>query len=81
MIRRVVLDTDVVVSALLEPQGLEDHRLALAGRLLLCTSPAVLQEYARVLAAPKFKLRPAEIDRILKQLEKLQQLVSPRSHL
>ena len=64
MIPRVVLDTNVVVSALLKPQGLEDQilRLALAGRLLLCTSPAVLQEYALVLAAPKFKLRPAEID-------------------
>jgi uncharacterized protein len=79
MIPRVVLDTNVVVSALLKPQGLEDQslRLALAGRLLLCTSPAVLQEYARVLAAPKFKLRPAEIDTTLKQLESSSSLFQP----
>lgn len=49
MIPRVVLDTNVVVSALLKPQGLEDQilRLALAGRLLLCTSPAVLAAFSR----------------------------------
>jgi putative PIN family toxin of toxin-antitoxin system len=72
MIPRVVLDTNVVVSALLKSQGLEDQvlRLALAGRLLLCTSPAVLEEYARVLPSPKFKLRPEEIATTLKQLQK-----------
>src|ERR1035438_9097901 len=50
MIPRVVLDTNVVVSALLKPHGLEDQvlRLALAGRLLLCVSPDVLAEYGRV---------------------------------
>ena len=60
MIPRVVLDTNVVVSALLKPNGLEDQvlRLALAGRLLLCLSPEVLVEYARVLASPKFKFQP-----------------------
>ena len=72
MTTRVVLDTNVVVSALLKPQGLEDQvlRLALAGRLLLCVSQAVLAEYARVLPAPKFKLRPEEITVTLKHLEK-----------
>jgi len=47
MIPRVVLDTNVVVSALLKPQGLEDQilRLALAGRLLLCCSPIQSTSY------------------------------------
>jgi len=76
MIPRVVLDTNVVVSALLKSQGLEDQvlRLALAGRLLLCTSPAVLEEYARLLPSPKFKLRPEEIATTLRQMEKASSL-------
>jgi len=60
---RVVLDTNVVVSALVRPDGLQDQvlRLALAGKLQLCVSEAVLEEYARVLPRPKLKLRPEEI--------------------
>ena len=83
MIPRVVLDTNVVVSALLKPQGLEDQvlRLALAGRLLLCLSPAVLAEYAQVLPSPKFKLRPEEITTTLKQLERVGSLFHPTQAL
>lgn len=79
MIPRVVLDTNVVVSALLKPQGLEDQvfRLALAGRLLLCLSPEVLAEYARVLSSPKFEFQPKEIATALRQLEKAGSLFSP----
>jgi putative PIN family toxin of toxin-antitoxin system len=79
MIPRVVLDTNVVVSALLKPQGQEDQvlRLALAGRLLLCVSPQVLAEYARVLPRPKFKLQPEEIATALRQLEKAGSLFHP----
>lgn len=79
MIPRVVLDTNVVVSALLKPQGLEDQvfRLSLAGKLLLCLSPAVLEEYARVLPNPKFKLRSEEVVTVLWQLEKAGTLFHP----
>jgi len=72
MIPRVVLDTNVVVSALLKPQSLEDQvlRLALAGKLALCTSPDVLAEYARVLPRPKFKLKPREVGTILEELQR-----------
>jgi len=79
MIPRVVLDTNVVVSALLKPQGLEDQvlRLALAARLLLCLSPEVLAEYARVLSSPKFKFQREEVATALRQLEKSGSLFSP----
>jgi hypothetical protein len=72
MIPRVVLDTNVVVSALLTPQGLEDQvlRLALGGRLLLCVSPEVLTEYGRVLSSPKFKFQPEEVATVLRELER-----------
>ena len=79
MIPRVVLDTNVVVSALLKPQGSEDQvlRLALAGRLLLCVSPQVLGEYGRVLSSPKFKFQPEEVATALRQLEKAGSLFRP----
>jgi putative PIN family toxin of toxin-antitoxin system len=79
MIPRVVLDTNVVVSALLKPQGSEDQvlRLALAGRLLLCVSPQVLAEYGRVLSSPKFKFQPGEVATALRQLEKAGSLFRP----
>jgi putative PIN family toxin of toxin-antitoxin system len=79
MIPRVVLDTNVVVSALLKPQGREDQvlRLALAGRLLVCVSPQVLAEYGRVLSSPKFKFQPEEVATALRQLEKAGSLFRP----
>src|ERR1039458_9626381 len=83
MIPRVVLDTNVVVSALLKPHGLEDQvlRLALVGRLLLCLTPEVLAEYARVLASPKFKLQPEEVATVLQQLENAGSLFRPARSL
>jgi putative PIN family toxin of toxin-antitoxin system len=79
MIPRVVLDTNVVVSALLKPQGREDQvlRLALAGRLLLCVSPQVLAEYGRVLSRPRFNFQPEEVATALRQLEKAGSLFRP----
>ncbi len=80
MTPRVVLDTNVVVSSLLKPQGWEDQvlRLALTGRLTLCASPTVLLEYADVLPRSKFKLEPQEIQRTLTELRKASALVEPK---
>lgn len=74
-----MLDTNVVVSALLKPQGLEDHvlRLVLSGRLQLYTSPAVIAEYPKVLPYPKLKLDPEEIRSALEQLSKCSIVVRP----
>jgi putative PIN family toxin of toxin-antitoxin system len=83
MIPRVVLDTNVVVSALVKPQGREDQvlRLALAGRLLLCVSPQVLAEYGRVLSSPKFKFQPEEVATALRRLEEAGSLFRPGRNL
>jgi putative PIN family toxin of toxin-antitoxin system len=83
MIPRVVLDTNVVVSALLKPQGLEDQvlRLALAGRLLLCVSPQVLAEYGQVLSSPKFKFQPEEVASVLRQLQRAGSLFRPTTKI
>ena len=83
MTPRVVLDTNILVSALLKPQGLEDQvlRLALSGKVELYTSSAVLAEYTLVLPRPKLKLRPLEIERALTELRKASKIVHPHRTL
>jgi putative PIN family toxin of toxin-antitoxin system len=77
---RVVLDTNVVVSALLKPQGLEDQvlRLTLSGHVALFLSAEVLAEYALVLPRPKLKLKAAEIEQTLSALKRTGTIVLPR---
>ena len=79
MIPRVVLDTNVIVSALLKPDSLEDQvlRLGLAGRLRLCLSTEILAEYALVLPRPKFKLQPDEVKQVLTRLRAAGTIASP----
>ena len=64
---RVVLDTNVVVSALLFGGG-ASHRLRAAwqsGRILPLASTATARELIRVLAYPKFGLAPTEQEDLL----------------
>ena len=79
MIPRVVLDTNVVVSALLKPDSLEDQvlRLGLAGRLRICLSAKIVAEYALVLPRPKFKLQPDEVKQALARLRAASTMFSP----
>jgi putative PIN family toxin of toxin-antitoxin system len=79
MIPRVVLDTNVVVSALLKPDSLEDQvlRLGLAGRLQLCLSAEIVAEYALVLPRAKFKLQPEEVRQALARLRGASTMFSP----
>lgn len=65
---RAVLDTNVLISALLFP-GLPS-RLAAAwqeGTLLPVVSPPILDEYLRALAYPKFRLTAEEISGLLEE--------------
>jgi uncharacterized protein len=59
---RVVLDTNVIVSALLTPDGAEAEvlLLALKGTVSLGVSEPVVAEYEEVLTRPKFK-NPADV--------------------
>ena len=54
---RVVLDTNVIVSAAVKPGGLEERivELVAAREIALCLSAAVLAEYEMVLARQKFQ--------------------------
>ncbi len=68
---RIVLDTNVLVSAFLSPEGAPAQVLTflLAGELTLLFDERILTEYAEVLARPRFALAPADVAEILRQLE------------
>ena len=79
---RVVLDTNVVVSAILfggRPQ--EILKAALAGDLRLCISEAMVTELQGVLQRPKFGFKAEIIQSIISELTLLAEWVTPKTHL
>jgi putative PIN family toxin of toxin-antitoxin system len=62
---RVVLDTNIVISALHARQGNESRvlRLVSAGRIRVCVSKEILAEYSVTLHRPKFKYFPEHVVR------------------
>lgn len=75
---RVVLDTNVVVSALIFPGGAPEtvYRLALEGRVELVTSKPLLVELGRVLVA-KFGWGRDRAEEAVAQLGRLGDVVTP----
>jgi putative PIN family toxin of toxin-antitoxin system len=80
---RVVLDTNVVVSAHLSPEGYERSvlDLALAGKLRIFVSETILREYESVLRRPKFRLKPLDVSRSLRLLRAAARVVAPYGQL
>lgn len=80
---RVVLDTNVVISALLTPAGSEAAVLLLGlhGAISLYVSTPVFAEYEAVLARPKFRLEPARLKDVLVQLRRSCHFVEPTQHI
>ena len=80
---RVVLDTNVVVSAHLSPEGYERSvlDLALSGKLRMFVSEAILREYESVLRRPKFRLKPLDVSRSLRLLRAAAKVVAPYGQL
>lgn len=63
---RFVLDTNVLVSALLfRSETAQMHKAWRADRFRLAVSPDIIAEYARVLAYPRFGLEPGEPDALV----------------
>ena len=78
---RAVIDTNVVVSANLNDEGLPAAILDLAAnkRILMCVSEQVLAEYKEVLNRPRLKLPPQRsIARTLTVIRKTSLLVKPK---
>jgi len=68
---RVVLDTNILISACWTPDGLESQtvQLALDGTITPCVSPAVWAEYRDVLFRDKFAGVRSRADDLLVKLE------------
>ena len=68
---KVVLDTNIVVSGLLQSQGnpAQVLTLVLSGAIQVCHDERILAEYAEVLARPRFKFDPQRVREVLTKLE------------
>lgn len=77
---RVVLDTNVIVSAFLVSDGLPAAilDLALQRKVRTALSPPILSEMERVLRRPKFDFEPRKIGSFLALFKSRAKLVSPR---
>jgi putative PIN family toxin of toxin-antitoxin system len=80
---RVVLDTNIIVSALLVPSGTQAAvlLLALRGDVSLYVSLPVLAEYAEVLRRPSFKFQSRQVDTALADIRKVAHLIGPAKTL
>ena len=80
---RVVIDTNVVVSANLIDKGPSAAILDLAAnrRILMFVSPPVLEEYEEVLRRPRLKLDSAKIADFLAVISNTSALVNPARSL
>ncbi len=77
---RVVIDTNVLISALLQPQGLPAQVLLMSvpGRAArLCVSGEVYAEYEEVIRRPRFKRSESEIADTLRAIREIGIWVKP----
>jgi len=76
---RVVIDTNILVSALLQPESVPAavFMLALSGEVQLCVSDAVFAEYDEVIRRPHFKRGHDVIDGTLQSIRELGHWVKP----
>ena len=78
-VMRVVLDTNILISACLKPDGLEAIlvEMVLAGLLQLCVSRNIVEEYVEVFTRPKFAGVRAKSTEMLRGLLEAATLVTP----
>jgi uncharacterized protein len=76
---RVVIDTNILVSALLQPAGLpaQVFVLALGGSIQLCVSGEVYAEYEEVISRPRFQRDQEIIDSTLRAIREQAFWVKP----
>jgi uncharacterized protein len=75
----LVIDTNVLVSANLNADGLEAVVVALVfnGKIRMYVSDPILAEYERVLLYPRLKFKPAQIRKVMALLRDRSVLVTP----
>jgi uncharacterized protein len=76
---RVVIDTNVVVSALLQSRGLPEAvvSLALSGDVQWFASEPILQEYSTVLGRRKLAIHPARVVEAMSRIRAAVSIVEP----
>ena len=76
---RAVIDTNILVSALLQPESLPAavFMLALSGQVELCVSDAIFAEYDDVIRRPRLKQPPDVIKGTLHSIRKVGHWVRP----
>ena len=76
---RVVFDTNVMVSAMLNASGTPAYvlRFALHRHVQLCVSEAILDEYEAVLRRPKFRLSPQTVTAMMKSIRAVAAKINP----
>ncbi len=69
---KIVLDTNVLVSGLLNPYGApgEIVRLVASNAVNICYDVRIISEYREVLARPKFQFDPARVQALMDQIER-----------
>ncbi len=77
---RAVIDTNVLVSAMLSPSGNEALVLlgVIQGLVHPCLSQSIIDEYQSVLERPKFSFPPAAIDQLIVTLRTKGEIFHPR---
>jgi len=76
---RLVIDTNIIVSAALKPEGLQrtTFLLAITKPARLYVSPPILEEYAHVLSRPELKIRKGLRLQLLQLIRNRSSLVIP----
>jgi uncharacterized protein len=76
---RVVLDTNIVISALISPFGNEAFVLHAVqiGRVVPCMTRDIADEYSNVLARAKFGFSPGQIDGVMELMRSHGLIVEP----
>ena len=79
---RVVLDTNILISAFVFPGGAPEfvYRAAIQRRIELVTSPVLLAELGRVLSG-EFGWDPAMAEEVVRQIAQIGTIVRPTRHL
>lgn len=80
---RLVLDTDIIVSAAIEPQGLQRTVLLLATTkpARMYVSAQILSEYAEVLTRPELAIRKGLRQQLLQFVRSRARMVKPTRRL
>lgn len=77
--KKIVCDTNILISALIFPGGKPDQiiKLAQMGKVRLFTSPAILLEFKKVLTN-KFKLSEQRINELIDTITSFATIVKPQ---